>query len=430
MHSAEIRETFLSFFEERDHLRVPSASLIPAPTTPRRCSRPPACSRSSRTSWAGASRRSRRLTSSPEVLPHDRHRRGRQHRPPPHLLRDARQLRVRRLLQGGARSRAPGSCPLEGFGLDPEQIWIDRVRRAMTSSASGPDEEAIELWRAIGVPGGAHRPAAALGELLAGRRRPAPAGRARSSTSTAGPDFGADDERPGDDTERYLEYWNLVFMQYELHEDGSLSRCRSATSTPGSASSAWRRSCRTSPRSTRPTTSGRWSSSREELSGARYGSDPTTTRALRVLADHARGATFLIADGVVPSNEDRGYILRRIMRRAIQQGNAIGLEPPFLGRFADLVIEIMGRAYPELEAERNDDPPLAVATRRRASAARSSRAPSCSPTSSPGEGAGHVVDRRRGRVPPARHLRLPVRPDAGAARRARASRSTTRASTS
>src|SRR6185503_16994775 len=89
----------------------------------------------------------------------------------------------------------------------------------------------------------------------------------------------------------------------------------------------------------------------EELSGKRYGSDPGVTRALRVLADHGRAMTFLIADGVVPSNEDRGYILRRIMRRAIQQGRSIGLESPFMGRFADRVIELMGDIYPELRAE-------------------------------------------------------------------------------
>ena len=90
----------------------------------------------------------------------------------------------------------------------------------------------------------------------------------------------------------------------------------------------------------------------EELSGRRYGSDFPTTKALRVLADHSRAMSFLIADGVVPSNEDRGYILRRVMRRAIQQGRSIGIEPPFLGRFADRVIEIMGDVYPELRAER------------------------------------------------------------------------------
>ena len=91
----------------------------------------------------------------------------------------------------------------------------------------------------------------------------------------------------------------------------------------------------------------------EQLSGRKYGSDPVATRALRVLADHGRAMTFLIADGVVPSNEDRGYILRRVMRRAIQQGRSIGLESPFLGRFADKVIELMGDVYPDLRAERD-----------------------------------------------------------------------------
>jgi alanyl-tRNA synthetase len=75
---------------------------------------------------------------------------------------------------------------------------------------------------------------------------------------------------------------------------------------------------------------------------------------MRIIADHSRGAAFLIADGVVPSNEDRGYILRRIMRRAIQQGNTLGLEAPWLGRFSERVIELMGEVYPELRAEREN----------------------------------------------------------------------------
>jgi alanyl-tRNA synthetase len=76
-------------------------------------------------------------------------------------------------------------------------------------------------------------------------------------------------------------------------------------------------------------------------------------RALRILADHSRGMTFLIADGVVPSNEDRGYVLRRLMRRAIQQGHKLGIEHGFLPRYVDVVIETMGRAYPELISERS-----------------------------------------------------------------------------
>ena len=90
----------------------------------------------------------------------------------------------------------------------------------------------------------------------------------------------------------------------------------------------------------------------EGLSGRSYGDDPATTRAMRIIADHSRGMTFLIADGVVPSNEERGYVLRRVMRRAIQQGRALGLEPPWLARFAELTIELMADAYPELAEQR------------------------------------------------------------------------------
>ena len=86
----------------------------------------------------------------------------------------------------------------------------------------------------------------------------------------------------------------------------------------------------------------------EELSGRKYGETFDTDRALRILADHTRGMSFLVADGVVPSNEERGYVLRRLMRRAIVQGRRIGIEPGFLVRFADVVRELMAPAYPEL----------------------------------------------------------------------------------
>ncbi|MGH2743025.1 MAG: alanine--tRNA ligase, partial [Thermoleophilaceae bacterium] len=91
----------------------------------------------------------------------------------------------------------------------------------------------------------------------------------------------------------------------------------------------------------------------EVRSGRRYAQDFPTTRALRVLADHGRAAAFLLADGVVPSNEDRGYILRRILRRAIRQGRVLGLEDGFLPELCDVVVETMGDAYPELRAERD-----------------------------------------------------------------------------
>jgi alanyl-tRNA synthetase len=89
----------------------------------------------------------------------------------------------------------------------------------------------------------------------------------------------------------------------------------------------------------------------EELSGRPYGHDFATDKALRVLADHTRAMSFLVADGVVPSNEDRGYVLRRIIRRAIQHGRGLGLDSGFLLRYADTVTELMGGEYPELSRQ-------------------------------------------------------------------------------
>jgi alanyl-tRNA synthetase len=89
-------------------------------------------------------------------------------------------------------------------------------------------------------------------------------------------------------------------------------------------------------------------------SGVAYGDSPEATKAHRILADHGRGMTFLAADGVAPSNEGRGYVMRRVIRRAVLQASRIGLEPPYLARLADVVIEEMGEGYPELEAHRTE----------------------------------------------------------------------------
>ena len=100
-------------------------------------------------------------------------------------------------------------------------------------------------------------------------------------------------------------------------------------------------------RSTRPTgTSRSWAGSRPRR-GVAYGDSADATKAHRVLADHGRGMTFLVGDGVIPSNEGRGYVLRRIIRRAVQHGRRIGMSSPF-SRAAATVIEQMGGAYPEL----------------------------------------------------------------------------------
>src|SRR5207244_7834796 len=88
-------------------------------------------------------------------------------------------------------------------------------------------------------------------------------------------------------------------------------------------------------------------------SGVAYGDSAEATKAHRILADHGRGMTFLAADGVAPSNEGRGYVMRRIIRRAVQQGARVGLEPPYLAQLADVVMGELKGGYAELEEHRD-----------------------------------------------------------------------------
>src|ERR1043166_903855 len=89
----------------------------------------------------------------------------------------------------------------------------------------------------------------------------------------------------------------------------------------------------------------------ERLTGKKYGADPDADISFRVIDDHARAVTFLIADGVMPRNEGRGYVMRRLLRRAARHGRLIGLNAPFLYPVASTVVAVMGDAYPELRNE-------------------------------------------------------------------------------
>ena len=147
------------------------------------------------------------------------------------------------------------------------------------------------------------------------------AARAPSSTSTAASTSAAPEDLPGGDNDRFLEFWNLVFMQYLLKDGGSLEPLPKQNIDTGLGLDRVAAILQDVPSVFETDQLGPLVGARRGALGPRAtGSDPATTRALRVLADHSRAMTFLIADGVVPSNEDRGYILRRIMRRAIQQG--------------------------------------------------------------------------------------------------------------
>jgi alanyl-tRNA synthetase len=351
MKAAEIRERFLSFFEKNGHLRVPSASLVPSSYDPTV------------------------LLTTAGMQPFKPYFRGEEEPPSRRLTSCQKSFRTTDIENVGMTLRhltffemlgnfsvgdyfkkeAIGyaldlSTSKEyGFGFDVEDLWIT-VFGGDEEFGLGPDGEAIEHWRAEGIPDDRI--------VLLGRDDnfwqsgpTGPCGPCSELYLDRGPEFGPDTDRPGDDTERFLEFWNLVFMQYELQADGSLPELPTKNIDTGMGLERMASLLQGVPSVYETDLFRPLIELGEELSGKSYGDDFPTTRALRIIADHGRGAAVLLADGVVPSNEERGYILRRIMRRAIQQGHVLGIDQPFLVRVCERVRDTMKDAYPELERE-------------------------------------------------------------------------------
>ena len=151
----------------------------------------------------------------------------------------------------------------------------------------------------------------------------------------------------GDVCDRYVELWNLVFMQYYHHLDGARTNLPAPSVDTGMG---FERLARILQRVNTAYETDLFTpiiAAVERVSGRKY-ANPDDTYAIRVVAEHSRSVTFLIADGVVPGNEGRGYVLRRVARRAIRYARRIGIEGKFLAEIADAVIARMGKAYPEL----------------------------------------------------------------------------------
>ncbi|HLM31668.1 MAG TPA: alanine--tRNA ligase [Solirubrobacterales bacterium] len=350
MRSEEIRDTYLSFFTERGHVLEPSASLIPAPDDT-----------STLLTVAG-------------MQPFKPYFRGQAEPPSSRICSVQRCFRTPDIEEVGKTKRhltffemlgnwsfgdyfkeesiAWGwELSLDGFGLDPERIWVT-VFKGDEELGLGPDTEAIEIWKAQGVPEERIVPLPRK-ENFWQAGPTGPCGPCSEMYLDRGEEFGGSDDRPGDDTDRFLEYWNHVFMTYELGEDGSLTPLPKKNIDTGMGLERMAAVLQDVPSVFETDLFRPLVELAEELSGRSYGEDFKTTRAMRIIADHSRGTVNLIADGVVPSNEDRGYVLRRIMRRAIQQGRVLGLEPPYLERFAERAVETLGGVYPHLAGERD-----------------------------------------------------------------------------
>jgi alanyl-tRNA synthetase len=348
MTSDEIRRTFLEFFIERDHRRLPSGSLIPAEHDP-----------SALFTVAG-------------MHPLKPYFQGRERPPHPRVTTCQKTFRTADIEIIGTTTRHltffemlgnfsfadyfkreavkfAWELSREGFGFREADIWIT-VFAGDDELGLGPDEEAIEAWLEVGVPrerivelprsenfwqAGPTGPCGPCSELYLDR----------------GLEFGKPDDLPGGDNERFMEYWNLVFMQLEQEPVGVLAPLPANNIDTGMGLNRMAAILQGKQSVFETDQFAPLIALGEELSGRHYGSDFPTDRAMRILADHGRAMSFLVADGVVPSNEDRGYVLRRIMRRAIQQGRALELERGFLARYAERVAELMGSEYPELHQQ-------------------------------------------------------------------------------
>ncbi|MCP3892272.1 MAG: alanine--tRNA ligase [Desulfobulbaceae bacterium] len=228
------------------------------------------------------------------------------------------------------------------LGIDPEKLWV---------SVFEDDDEAEELWQKVEdlpegriVRMGESENFWAMGDT-------GPCGPCSEIHIDQGPEAatcGRTDCKLGCDCDRYLELWNLVFMQFNRSEDGTMTSLPKPSIDTGMGLERVAAVLQGKLNNYDSDLFAPVISILETLSRKKYGESQSVDTAMRVIADHARATTFLVSDGVLPSNEGRGYVLRRIMRRAVRYGKYLGLEKPFLEEVTRVVVQEMIHAYPHL----------------------------------------------------------------------------------
>ncbi|MEU7569307.1 alanine--tRNA ligase [Streptomyces fradiae] len=359
MESAEIRRRWLSFFEERGHTVVPSASLIADDPTLLLVNagmvpfkpfflgeeKPPY-------TRASSVQKCVRTPDIEEVGKTTRH---------GTFFQMCGNFSFGDYFKEGAIKLAWEllTTPVEhgGYGLEPEKLWITVYQ---------DDDEAEKIWRdVVGVP--AER-IQRLGKKdnFWSMGVPGPCGPCSEINYDRGPEFGAEGG-PAVNDERYVEIWNLVFMQYERGEGTSkedfeiLGDLPSKNIDTGLGLERLAMILQGVQNMYETDTLKVVIDKATELTGVRYGQARESDVSLRVVADHMRTSVMLIGDGVTPGNEGRGYVLRRIMRRAIRNMRLLGATGPVVGQLVDTVIRTMGEQYPELETDRKRVETVALA---------------------------------------------------------------------
>ncbi len=233
----------------------------------------------------------------------------------------------------------------EHLEMPPEKIWV---------SVYEEDDEAFDIWnKKIGMP---KERIVRLGkednfwEIGTG-----PCGPCSEFYYDRGEEYGCghEDCKPGCDCDRYVEFWNLVFTQFDKDEEGNYHPLPNPNIDTGMGIERVACIMQNVQSIFDVDTIKHILKGVLDITGKEYGSSKNIDVSIRIITDHIRAVTFMVGDGILPSNEGRGYVLRRLLRRAARHGKLLGVKGNFLYKLVDMVIEVSGDAYPEL-VERQD----------------------------------------------------------------------------
>ena len=348
MTGSEIRELFLKFFEENNHTIVKSSSLIPK-------SDPTLLFTNAgmvqfKDVFLGLDKRSYNRAASAQKCV----RAGGKHNDLENVGHTARHHTFFEMLGNfsfGDYFKKEAiefgwKLMTEVYKLPVEKLWVTVFEE---------DDEAAELWQnVIGLP---EERVLRMGEKdnFWSMGDTGPCGPCSEILLDQGEEFscGKDSCAPGCDCDRYLELWNLVFMQFDRDTKGNMATLPNPSIDTGMGLERITAVLQGVKSNYETDLLRGVIANVEEISGKSYGDNEDDDVSMRVIADHARAVTFLISDGVFPSNEGRGYVLRRILRRAVRHAKMLGIEEPCLYKITGKVKDIMKDAYPELEESIN-----------------------------------------------------------------------------
>jgi alanyl-tRNA synthetase len=354
MKASEIRKAFLDFFQQRGHSVVKSSSVIPH-DDPSLLFTNAGMVQFKRTFLGEERRPYNRAATSQKCM-----RAGGKHNDLENVGRTARHHTFFEMLGNFSfgdyfKKEAveyAWDFLTETMGLPRDKLYAT-IHEGDSEMHLGPDEEARQFWgrylpqdRILTFPTkdnfwsmGDTGPCGPCSEILIDQGEEIGCGR---------PDC-----RPGCDCDRYLELWNLVFMQFNRKADGSMEPLPKPSIDTGMGLERIAAVIQKVPSNYDTDVFAPMREKIAQLTGYRYGEEPEKDVSVKVIADHSRAAAFLIGDGALPSNEGRGYVLRRVLRRALRHGRFLGLDRPFLSEVAVSVMESMQDAYPELLENRN-----------------------------------------------------------------------------